>query len=225
VRSKFEIRDGRLHVQPFTVGLGQTAMTVSGSNGIDQSLDYDLDLRVPRGLLGKEANQAIAGLVSKAAGAGVDLQGAQEIALGIKLGGTVTNPTISTDVGSVAESAVQTAGKAVQEAAEQRVTEVVDSAKLRAAAKAQQLVAEAEKRAAAIRAEANSLAEQVKREGYLQADSLVARSEGPFAQAAAKLAADRLRKETDAKAASIVSEADKRAESLVAEAKQGATVP
>ena len=225
VRSKFEIRDGRLHVQPFTVGVGPTTMTVAGSNGIDQSLNYDLSLRVPRGLLGAEANQAIAGLVSKAAGAGVDLQAAQEIALGIKLGGTVTNPTISTDIGSVPGSVAQTAGKAVQEAAEQRVTEVVDSAKLRAAAEGAKLVADAEKRAASLKAEARALAEKVKREGHLQADSLVAKSEGPFAQAAAKLAADRLRKESDAKAARIVSEADQKADALVAEAKQGAAAP
>ena len=47
VRSQFAIRDGRLQVQPFDVGIGQTSMRVSGSNGIDQSLDYDLNLRVP----------------------------------------------------------------------------------------------------------------------------------------------------------------------------------
>lgn len=221
VRSRFDIRDGRLHVQPFTVGLGETAMTVSGSNGIDQSLDYDLRLQVPRGLLGAEANQAIGGLLSKAAGAGLDLGAAREIALGIELGGTVTNPSISVGAADVAGSAVE----AVQDAAERRVTEVVDSAKLRAAARAQQLVAEAEQRAAAIRAEAKSLAEKVKQEGHLQADSLVARAEGPLAQAAARLAADRLRKETDAKAARIVSEADQRANSMVAEATKGSAAP
>ena len=225
VSSKFAIRDGRLHVQPFEVGLGQTSMRVSGSNGIDQSLDYDLGLRVPRGLLGAEASQAIAGLMSKAAGAGIDLGGAQEIALGIKLGGTVTDPTISTNVESVAGSAVQAAGDAVREAAEERAAEVVDSAKLRAAARAQELVAAAEKQAATIRGEANALAEKVKREGYTQADSLVGRADGPLAQAAARLAADRLRKETDTKAARIVSEADQRANSLVAEAKKGAAAP
>jgi cell division septum initiation protein DivIVA len=53
----------------------------------------------------------------------------------------------------------------------------------------------------------------------------VARSEGPLAQAAAKLAADRLRKEADAKSARIVQEADQRAQSLVAEARRGAAAP
>jgi hypothetical protein len=222
VKSQFAIQDGRLKVQPFDVGIGQTSMRVSGSNGIDQSMDYDLSLKVPRSLLGTEANQAISGLVSKAAGAGVDLQGAQELALGIKLGGTVTNPSVSTDVGSVAGSTAEAAGKAVQQAAEQQVNKAVDSAKLRASAEAAKLVADAEKQAASIRAEGNAMAAKVKKEGYLQADSLVAKSEGPLAQAAAKIAADRLRKETDAKAAGIVKEADKKASSLVAEAKKKA---
>jgi hypothetical protein len=224
VKSQFAIRDGRLQVQPFDVGIGPTSMRVSGSNGIDQSIDYDLSLKVPRSLLGAEANQAISGLISKAAGAGVNLQAAQEIALGIKLGGSVTNPSVSTNVGSVAGSTAQAAGKAVQEAAEQQVDKAVDSAKQRAAAEAAKLVAEAEKQAASIRAEANALAEKVKKEGYLQADSLLAKSEGPLAQMAAKVAADRLRKETDSKAAGIVKEADTRANSLVAEAKKKAAV-
>ena len=221
VRSKFDIRDGRLHVQPFTVGLGPTTMTVSGSNGIDQSLDYDLALQVPRSLLGAEANQAISGVLSKAAAAGLDLKSASEIPLAIKLGGTVTSPSVSLDAGSPAKSA----GEAVQQAAEQKVAEVVDSAKLRASAAAAKLVADAEKRAASIRAEAQALSEKVKREGHSQADSLVARADGPLAQAAARLAADRLRKESDAKAAGIVREADQRAASLVAEAKKGAPAP
>ena len=223
VRSQFAIRDGRLQVQPFDVGIGQTSMRVSGSNGIDQSLDYDLNLRVPRSLLGAEANQAISGLISKAAGAGVNLQGAQEIALGIKLGGKVTSPSVSTDVGSVAGSTAQSVGEAVQGAAEQQVNKAVDSAKLWASAEAAKLVADAEKQAASIRAEANSMAEKVKKEGYQQADSLVAKSQGPLQQAGAKLAADQLRKETDAKAAGIVKEADQRANALIAEAKKKAT--
>lgn len=221
IKSRFQIRDGRLHVQPFTVGVGGTTMNVSGSNGLDQSLRYDLDLRVPRRLLGGAANEAIGGLVSRAAGAGLDLQAAPEIALGIQLTGTVTNPAVKVDVGSAAGSVAET----VKEAAEQRVEEVVDSARLRAAAEAQRLVQEAETRAEAIRAEARSLAEKVKTEGYQQADSLVARASGPFAEAAAGLAADKLRKESDNKAAKIVSEADQRASALVAEARKRAGTP
>jgi hypothetical protein len=225
LRSQFQISDGRFRVQPFSVAVGPTTMNVSGSNGFDQSLEYDLRLRVPRALLGAEASKAIAGIVSRAAGAGIDLQATPEIELGIQITGTVTNPSISTDVASAAGGAVQAAGQAVREAAEQKAAAVVDSAKQRASAEAQRLVAEAEQRAAGIRAEAQKLAEAVKREGYQQADSLEGRSTNPLARVAAAAAADRLRKQADDRAAGIMREADQRANALVAAARKQASTP
>jgi uncharacterized protein involved in outer membrane biogenesis len=210
LRATFQIQDGRLFVDPFTVKLGATTMTVSGSNGLDQSLRYSLTLRVPRSELGDAANQALAGLLSKAGKVGIDLKAAPEIPLGIQLGGTVTNPNVTPDVGSLASSVTQGAEQAVRQA----VTERVDTA-------AAQLVQEAEQRAATIRQQAESLAATVKREGYQQADSLEARATDPLLKPGAKLAADRLRQESDAKAAGIIGEANRRADSLVADARRG----
>ena len=66
-----------------------------------------------------------------------------------------------------------------------------------------------------------SLAERVKAEGNLRADSLAARGgDNPIAQAAARAAADRLRKESDDRSARLVAEADARADSLVAAARR-----
>jgi hypothetical protein len=214
LKAAFQIRDGRLFMDPFAVKLGGTTMDVSGSNGLDQSLQYNLGLKVPRSMLGGEANQAIGGLISKAGKAGIDLSAAPEIPLGIQITGTVTDPTIKADLGSLASSVKQGAEQAVKQA----VTERVDSTAAR-------LVAEAEQRAAAIRQQAESLAANVKRTGYAQADSLVARSNGPIAQAAAGLAADRLRKQSDEQSASIIREADQKASALVAEARKQARAP
>lgn len=211
LRAAFQIKGGRLNVQPFDVKLGGTTMSVAGSNGFDQSLQYNLGLKVPRSMLGGAANQAISGIVAKAGGAGVNLAAAPEIPLGIQIGGTVTSPTIKADVGNLASSVASNAAEAVKTAAAQKV----DSAALRA-------VAEAEKQAAGIRQQAESLAADVKRTGYAQADSLQARATNPLLKAAAGPAADKIRKEADKKAAGIVSEADKRADALVAEAKKKA---
>ncbi len=214
LRSQFAIRDGRLHLQPFTVSLGGTSMTVAGSNGLDQSLQYNLGLRVPRSLIGADANQAISGLLSKATGAGVDLGSAAEIPLGIQVGGTIKNPTIKTDLASLPTSVAKGATDAVKQAAEQQVN-----------AQAQKLMADAEQRANQIRAEAQTLSDKVKREGYQQADSLVAKSKDGLARMAATAAADQLRKETDNRAAQIVREADQQANSLLAEARKQAGAP
>ena len=211
LRAAFQIRDGRLFVQPFDVKVGETTMTVSGSNGLDQSLQYTLNLQVPRSMLGGAANQALAGLVSKAGQAGVDLSAAPRIPLAIQLGGTVTNPSVKADVGSLASSVTAGAEQAVKQAAAEKVDTV-----------AARLVAEAERKAAAIRQEGQSLADKVKGEGYQQADALTAKATNPLLKAAAKPAADQLRKEADEKAADIVREAARRADSLVATAKREA---
>jgi hypothetical protein len=211
IRAAFQIREGRLFVQPFEVKLGQTTMNVSGSNGLDQSLRYTLGLRVPRADLGGGANQAIGNLLSKAGKAGLDLTAAPEIPLAIQLGGTVTSPTVGVDLSSLGSSVKAGA----EQAARAAVTQKVDTAAAR-------LVREAEQRAAVIRQQAESLAVRVKRQGYQQADSLTARATNPLLKAAAKPAADALRKQTDEKAAGIVSEAGRRADSLVAAARRQA---
>ena len=54
---------------------------------------------------------------------------------------------------------------------------------------------------------------------------MLARANNPFLKAAAKPAADQLRKQADGKAANIVAESNKRADDLVAEARRKAGQP
>jgi hypothetical protein len=212
IKTAFQIKEGRLVLQPFDVKLAGLTMNVAGSNGIDQSLKYTLGLQVPRSLLGGGANQAIAGLVSKAGGAGIDLSAAPEIPLKILLGGTVTNPSVQADVGSLVTSVAKGAETAVKQA----VVQKVDSAAMR-------LVQQAEGQAAAIRQQAESLAAGVKRLGYQQADSLVGKAgDNPLLQAGAEVAAGELRQQTDQKAQGIIGEATRRADSLIAQARRQA---
>jgi vacuolar-type H+-ATPase subunit H len=188
--------------------VGGITMNIAGSNGLDQSIQYTMGLRVPRSMLGGAANDAIAGLVSKAGGAGINLAAAPEIPLAIQVGGTVTSPTVKVDVSSLASSVTK------------GVTEAVTT---KASAEATRLVQEAEQRAASIRQDAQTLADKVKSEGYRQADSLVPKAgANPLIQAAAKPAADRLRKQADEKSAGIVRAANERADSLVSTARQQA---
>ncbi|HEX3276601.1 MAG TPA: AsmA-like C-terminal region-containing protein [Gemmatimonadales bacterium] len=214
LKTAFQIKAGRLFVQPFDVKIGGTTLNVAGSNGLDQSLEYDLSLKVPRSMLGSAANGALSSLAAKAEGAGINLNAAEQINLGIKVGGTVTSPTVVPDATSLASSVKSGAEQAVKQAAQQKV----DSAAARA-------VAEAEQKAGQIRAEGQKAADAVKAEGYRQADSLLARANNPFLKAAAKPAADQLRKQADGKAANIVAESNKRADDLVAEARRKAGQP
>ena len=211
LKATFKIANGRLVVSPFDVSVGGASMKVSGSNGLDQSLEYLLALRVPRALAGGSANKALTGLMSQASRASLNLEAAPEIPLAIQVVGTVLKPSVTADVRSVATQAATTVTTAVQKTATAKVS-----------AAATQMVQEAEQQAARIKQDAQTLADKVKTEGYRQADSLVAKASNPLLKVAAKPAADKLRKETDDKAAKIVREADQRADGLVAAAKERA---
>jgi len=222
VKASFDIADGRLKVQPFTVKMAGIDMTVSGSNGIDQTLRYDLGLAVPKTLLGGSAGAVVSDLAAKAGQAGANVTGAA-VQLGALVTGTVLNPSVKANFAGVAGS--------VREAAQQVVATQVNAAKLkadsaagaareRARAEAAKLVAAAEAQAAAIRAQARTAATEVQRQGNERADSLLARATNPMAKLAAKAATDRLRKEADSQAERIIKEGDAKADLLVLQARQ-----
>jgi hypothetical protein len=82
LRASFRVANGRVHVQPFAVKLGDVALTASGSGGIDQTLDYDLALAVPTSRLGAGATQSIARLAANTGGA-FDAARAASVSIGV----------------------------------------------------------------------------------------------------------------------------------------------
>jgi hypothetical protein len=226
VRSSIRIQDGRLHVAPFQVGVGGLAMTVSGSNGIDQSLDYTLGLAVLGSGLGTAATAVVRDLAARA---GVDLAGADSVRVGVRVTGTVAEPALSlgleetaTSLGGLASQAAEAAVERQVEEAQRRLEASREEARLRARAQADSLVADAEERAAAIRAEARRLADEVRAEGNRAADEVLSRATNPLARVAAEPVAERLRQEAEARARGLEREADERADALVAEARRRA---
>jgi vacuolar-type H+-ATPase subunit H len=211
------------------VAMNGIDMTVAGSNGVDQSLTYDLSLAVPRTLLGGAAGSAVAKLASQAGKAGADLTGGATVQLGAQVTGTVTNPTVRPSFGGMAGS-VQDAAKNVAQqevatrtaAVKQKADSAADEARRRARVEADRIVGEAERQADTIRAKARTLAATTRREGNTRADSLQARATNPMARIAAQAAADRIKREADQQAERIVREADTRADGIVAQAKRQA---
>jgi AsmA-like C-terminal region len=225
----FTIDRGRLYVKPFDLKIGDVAMTVAGSNGIDQTLDYTLALAVPTSTLGSSANQAISALAASAGRAGVNLGSAAAVSVGAKVTGTVTNPTVRPSFAGTGGSVAASVREAATQQVQAQVTQVktkVDSAALaarvRASAQAQQIVAEAEQRAAAIRAGADSAAAKVRSAADEQAKALLAKADNPASRIVAQAAADRLRSEADKRATTITREAAARADALVAAARKQA---
>ena len=85
------ISNGRLSVKPFDVKFGDYKTTVSGSTGLDLSLDYNLKMEVPAGKLGAQYNS----LIAKYTGGKSD--GSSMIPLNVTLGGKYDAPKIGVD--------------------------------------------------------------------------------------------------------------------------------
>jgi hypothetical protein len=168
-------------------------------------------MEVPTKLMGAQGQQMAQGLLNKAGSAlGTNITLPEKVNITAFIGGTVTKPTIKTGLKgdkNVATSAVQQVKEAV-------VAEV----KQTASQQAEKLLADAQKQADALKADAAKLSQQAKDAGYKAADSLVSIASNPLAKVAAKKVAEKMKKESDAKAQKINDEAAAKADKIMADA-------
>jgi hypothetical protein len=104
IKNYFEFANGKVLVKPFTVKVKDIDMEIGGMHGLDQSLDYIINLKLPRALLGSAGNQLVNGLVTQANNKGVPVKISDIINLKVNMGGTITNPVIKTDLKQAASS-------------------------------------------------------------------------------------------------------------------------
>ena len=137
----FTIKEGRLNTEPFDIKMGSTTLNLTGSTGLDQTIDYTGKLSLPE-------SAGSLGALS---------------AVNLKIGGTFTSPKISVDTKSMAKEAVNAvADKAVEALGAKLGVDLTDAEKqkdaLVNAAKqaAEKLVAEAEKQKQNLVAKAGS---------------------------------------------------------------------
>lgn len=223
VRSSIRIQNGRLVVDPFRVDVGGIGMSVTGSNGIDQSIDYGLTVEVPRSGL---AASVMDGLTARAGPLASRLATVDPVPIRVRATGFVRDPSLDVGVADLGQSARSAVTDAVDEAARRRIDDaqaeadsVAAEARRRAQARADSVVAAAERQAGSIRAEGARAAAEVRAQGDRAAEELLARASNPLERAAAQRAAERLRSEADERATGIEDEAEARATQVVEEAR------
>ena len=90
----FKIKDGKLLVKKFNVEVDGIPMTIDGVTYLNQDIDYNIDMQVPREKLGSDANKMINSLVSQANSAGVNASVGETINVKAKVTGTTSSPKI-----------------------------------------------------------------------------------------------------------------------------------
>lgn len=182
----FTIEDGRLKIDPATYAVKGMDIIFGGSHGLDNTLDYDMKMRVPRELLSKNAAGAAA---NNAVSAGLGALGAQADKLGIKIqdseylnlnvgvGGTVKKPKFNVKLlGAGGNGDKGLAGQAV-DAVKEEAQKVKDEIEAKAKAEAERIRAEAEAKLKAeqerLKREAEEKAKQLAQQAVKDPSSVV----------------------------------------------------
>jgi hypothetical protein len=113
------IKEGRLHVKPFNVKFGDYSTAVSGSTGIDGSINYNLKMDVPAGKLGTQFNS----FITQYTGGKQDPNAM--IPVNIDLGGTFLSPQPKLNMTEQKQQVEQAVTTAVKQEAEKKATELV----------------------------------------------------------------------------------------------------
>lgn len=127
VKTYFEFANGKVLVKPFKVKVKDIDMEIGGMHGLDQSIDYGIAMKVPRSIIGNQGNALINNLAQQASSKGIPVKLSDYINLNVKMGGTITNPQLKTDL---KEAAGDLAADMKQQAAD-FVKQQADSAKQR----------------------------------------------------------------------------------------------
>lgn len=106
LKLKAEIKDGMLAVSPFDIKLWDYKAKVQGSTGFDGSINYLVNMEIPAGKLGSQANNLLASI------SGSEATGETKIPLAINLGGTYQQPKVGLAGGESMETMVANALKA-----------------------------------------------------------------------------------------------------------------
>lgn len=228
IAANFTIKDGNITVEPVKTKIGNIQTEFYGSQNLDQNLNYDLIMSVPKSLLGNQANE----IFNQLAGSGLNLKTPDIIPVKCIIKGTITKPEIKLNLKDMAQQSVET----VKEAIKEKINEEIDKAKADAIRKAQeeadrlireaeqkanQLISAAEVGAKQINETARQTAQQIRQEADTKASQVEkeGKAKGPIAEKLAKESADKIRKEANKKASELENKAQQESQAKVNQAK------
>lgn len=180
VNLEFAFKDGKIEVKPFEMKVNNMKAKIGGSNYLDQTIDYTLNIEIPKNEFGNQANDVLNNMVNQAKSKGVDANIGQMINVDALIGGTFVKPTVKVSLKGAMDNVVDN----IKDKAKEEVDKLKKEAEDKARAEAERLKNEAERLKNETEAKAKAEAERLKKE----------------AEDKAKAEAERLKKEAEEKA-------------------------
>ena len=163
-----EIKNGVMDVRPFDVRLWDYQANIQGSTGFDGTINYLINMQVPAGRFGEQANTLLATI------SGTQANASTLIPVALNLGGTYNSPRISLAGGQSIENLLTTALRSRLSAEKENIQEQVTQ-QFRAAEDSikRELQLKAEMAQDSVKKEAERKVEEVKGKAVEEAKSLL----------------------------------------------------
>ncbi|NQU35096.1 MAG: hypothetical protein HQ521_17865 [Bacteroidetes bacterium] len=219
----FKLEAGKLIVKPTKFNYKNIDAEIAGWTGLDQSIEYDMNIMVPRSEFGSSANKVIDDLLSQANFLGNNFSLPSIIPINISIEGTLDKPVVKTklsdNIGSTSTNIVKEIIKnELGNETAAKAQKIIDDA----SKQAKYIIDEAKKQSKLIKDNAADAVELLNKETAKQAEGLIAegKKNGMVAEMAAKEAAKRIRKEAANNGVGIINEANRKADGLIIEAEK-----
>jgi hypothetical protein len=124
VKNYIEFANGKVLVKPFTLKIDDIEMQIGGMHGFDQTMDYSIAMKVPRKYLGTQGNNLVNNLVTQATNKGIPVKLGEMVDLNVKMGGSLTNPSVKIDLEKVAGDAMDELKDQAKDFAQQKIDSV-----------------------------------------------------------------------------------------------------
>jgi hypothetical protein len=115
IKADFVFKNGKVTVSPFPIHTNDIDMEIGGTHGFDQSLDYGINLKVPRNHLGNKGTVFVKTVVTQAAEKGIPVKIKDAVSMNVKMSGTINSPDVKTDMDSVVGTAANDLKKEVND--------------------------------------------------------------------------------------------------------------
>jgi AsmA-like C-terminal region len=125
IKNYIEFANGKVLVKPFTIKVDDIEMQIGGFHGFDQSIDYAIQMKLPRSMMGTQGNNLVNNLAAQANSKGIPIKLGETVNLNIKMTGSISNPSIGINLKEVAGDAIKELETQVKDFAQAKL----DSAK------------------------------------------------------------------------------------------------
>ena len=234
VKAFFSMANGKVSVKPFKLKMDGIETEISGSSSIDQSIDYKLNMNVPKEKIPADIIKTAEQGLSKINGVIPKLNVATFPAI-IKVttlvSGTVTKPIIKTDfkeallkaTGNLKENLINSVKDKVKDTVKTIVDNKIKEVKEDLNAKKQALLDDAQRQADRVKLEGQKAGDEIRNEASIQCDKLMAEAgANPLKKKAAELTCKQLKKTAENKAQKVSDEANEKADAIMAKAREKA---